>query len=137
MFDALANTCDRHTFSVDAVTPAESHIPTEPLCDHVAKRLGRKLVFIPERDEPVIKTLNYVIGFLRQNPDAAMTTVDICHPLIDAVGRAFSQHRPLTLFPIAYGWSFSKVSLITQRNTARLCVIALSGTAARKNSGQR
>ena len=91
------------TFLVDPVAPAEKPIWTEPLGVHVAKRFQRKLLILPEADKSVI---NAVIDQVLSRDVSEELSAHIIHkavvrshPLIDAVGTAFSQHRPLTLSP--------------------------------------
>jgi Domain of unknown function (DUF4419) len=92
-----------NTFSVDHVVPAEGLIWTEPLRAHVAKRFRRRLLFLPESEKAVTNVLYDSISSraLSQEKRARFETnvVSRCHPLIDAVATAFSQHRPLTLSP--------------------------------------
>lgn len=90
-------------FRVDDVVPASVPIPTETLSDHVSKRFQRKLLFLPEAEKPVANTL-LVPPLPAPFPNGTRrrvieTMVSRCHPLIDAVGTAFSQHRPLILSP--------------------------------------
>ncbi|MEU4569961.1 DUF4419 domain-containing protein [Micromonospora sp. NPDC023956] len=66
------------TFRVDEVTPAAEGLPTRPL----GELFGDALVF---GGDPVLPVLV---------PDGV-------HPLLDAVGRAFADHRPLVLSPDA------------------------------------
>jgi hypothetical protein len=99
------------SFPVDSVTPAEKPIWTETLADSLSRRFLRKILVLPERQQQVI---NASIDFLRERfPEQAdiFCPVSRCHPLIDAVHVAFSQHRPLALSPddiwlvIAQGFS--------------------------------
>lgn len=79
------------TFAVDSVSPAEKPMTTEALADSLRFRLRRKILVVPEEHRQVIGAR--------------------CHPLIEAVHAAFSQHRPLVLSPdhiwlvIAQGFS--------------------------------
>ncbi|MFI6226008.1 DUF4419 domain-containing protein [Micromonospora echinospora] len=66
------------TFRVDEVTPAAEVLPTRPL----GELFGDVLVFGGDPALPVLV------------PDGV-------HPLLDAVGRAFADHRPLVLSPDA------------------------------------
>ena len=75
-------------FSVDDVLPASTPALTESLTKHVVKRFRREVSGIPEAEKPVINSMAGVQHYINR-----------CHPLIDAVGTAFSQHRPLILSP--------------------------------------
>jgi hypothetical protein len=66
------------TFRVDEVTPAAEGLPTRPL----GELFRDALVFGGDPALPVLV------------PDGV-------HPLLDAVGRAFADHRPLVLSPDA------------------------------------
>jgi Domain of unknown function (DUF4419) len=88
------------TFPVDAVKPAGKSLWTESLADSLNRRFQRKILVLPEAEQPVTnamvdlfleKKLHFVVAKLGSR----------CHPLIDAVHVAFSQHRPLTLSPDA------------------------------------
>jgi hypothetical protein len=87
------------TFAVDSVTPAARNIWTETLADSLARRFQRKILVLPEKQQHVI---NAPIDSVKEKH---WTGADVravgsrCHPLIDAVHVAFSQHRPLTLSP--------------------------------------
>jgi uncharacterized protein DUF4419 len=87
------------TFAVDSVTPAEKPVWTETLADSLARRFRRKILILPEQEQHVI---NAVFDSLAKE---LRTKIDIrhigrrCHPLVDSVHIAFSQHRPLTLSP--------------------------------------
>ncbi len=91
------------SFAVDPVVPADRPIWTEPLRDHVSKRFHRKLLALPEGDRMVANTLYDALLSMKLSPEQraelASRVVSKCHPLIDAVATAFSQHRPLTLSP--------------------------------------
>src|ERR1017187_5592604 len=85
-------------FAVDPVVPADRSLWTEPLRDHLAKRFRRKLLLLPEEDRPVTNasydgTLSMAFS-PEKRPQLAGYVVSRCHPLIDAVATAFSQHRP-------------------------------------------
>ena len=92
---AVAVILERHrsgiTFAVDSVSAAEKPTLTETLADSLRQRFRRKILALPEEHRQVIGAR--------------------CHPLIEAVHAAFSQHRPLTLSPdhiwlvIAQGFS--------------------------------
>jgi hypothetical protein len=87
------------TFPVDAVAPTETPIWTESLADSLNRRFQRKILVLPEREKPVT---NATVDFLKQKVRAGFDVARAgsrCHPLIDAVHLAFSQHRPLTLSP--------------------------------------
>jgi hypothetical protein len=89
------------TFFVDTVAPAEKPIWTESLADSLNRRFQRKILALPEQEKPVT---NATIDSLKQKVRAGFDVVRAgsrCHPLIDAVHLAFSQHRPLTLSPDA------------------------------------
>jgi hypothetical protein len=97
-------------FPVDDVTPAVKPIWTENLIENLTRRFMRKIVFLPEPALPVINQVYDSIpwpGYDFERRGAASR----CHPLIDAVHIAFSQHRPLVLSPdcvwltIAQGFS--------------------------------
>src|SRR5580658_4587686 len=86
------------TFPVDAVTPAKKPIWSESLADCLNRRFQRKILVLPEPEQPVT---NASAGSLLERG----VKINVarfgsrCHPLIDAVHIAFSQHRPLTLSP--------------------------------------
>jgi Domain of unknown function (DUF4419) len=87
------------TFSVDNVAPAEKSIWTESLADSLNRRFQRKVLVLPDREKLVT---NATVDFLKQKGRAGFDLAHAgsrCHPLIDAVHVAFSQHRPLTLSP--------------------------------------
>ena len=93
------------TFLVDDVVPADRPLWTEPLHEHVAKRVRRKVLFLPEA-ERLVANCSYdpaspeTTFFKKTTPDnVRRDLVNRCHPLIDAVSTAFAQHRPLTLSP--------------------------------------
>lgn len=79
------------TFAVDAVSAVQKPMATEMLSDSVRFWLNRKILVLPDKHRQTIGC-----G---------------CHPLIEAVHAAFSQHRPLALSPdqiwlvIAQGFS--------------------------------
>jgi hypothetical protein len=90
-------------FLVDDVVSANTPIPTETLGIHVAKRFKRKLLWLPDSERLVTNAL-LDSPYSKRLPDEARARlagnlVSRCHPLIDAVGTAFSQHRPLVLSP--------------------------------------
>jgi hypothetical protein len=82
------------------VKPAKKPIWTETLADSLNRRFQRKILVLPEADQPVTNaTANFL---LERKPRFDVTKVGSrWHPLIDAVHVAFSQHRPLTLSPDA------------------------------------
>jgi uncharacterized protein DUF4419 len=87
------------TFFVDAVAPVEKPIWTESLADSLNRRFQRKVLVLPDREKLVT---NATVDFLKQKGRAGFDLPHAgsrCHPLIDAVHVAFSQHRPLTLSP--------------------------------------
>jgi hypothetical protein len=87
------------TFPVDVVAPAEKPIWTETLADSLNRRFQRKILVLPDREKLVT---NSVVDFFKQKMRAGFDLARAgsrCHPLIDAVHVAFSQHRPLTLSP--------------------------------------
>jgi hypothetical protein len=89
------------TFTVDDVAPATEPIWTERLADSLSRRFARSILVLPEPDQPVT---NAIVGSLTERVRAKLAghlPVSRCHPLIDAVHTAFSQHRPLTLSPDA------------------------------------
>lgn len=93
------HTSRNSTFPVDQVVPAERPLWTEPLHEHVAKRVARKVLFLPEAERPVANS-RYDSLLLKTTPDKVRRDlVNKCHPLIDTVSTAFAQHRPLTLSP--------------------------------------
>lgn len=90
------------SFPVDSVAAAESPLWTQPLHEHLAKRFVRKILLLPEAERAVANVLHDPSAtgrMLQRIEQRARTTVSKCHPLIDAVATAFSQHRPLTLSP--------------------------------------
>ena len=87
------------TFPVDAVAPAKKPIWTESLADSLNRRFRRRILVLPEREKPVA---NATVNFIKQQGRAGFDIARAgsrCHPLIDAVHVAFSEHRPLTLSP--------------------------------------
>jgi len=92
-------------FPVDDVTLVATPIWTEALGDILGRRLGRKILVLPDRHQPVTNALyDSATPELRARFDALPALrrpVSACHPLIHAVHVAFSQHRPLTLSPDA------------------------------------
>ena len=87
-------------FAVDAVTPAEKPIWSETLADSLARKFQRRILVLPEKGELVI---NGMVESLREELRVRFGTRvgSRCHPFIDAVHIAFSQHCPLTLSPDA------------------------------------
>ncbi len=92
-------------FAVDDVAPASAPIPTEMLGDHVRKRFRRKVIFLPGPERPVanagLRLLDSIVLPGKARTQVAQDAVSRCHPLVDAVATAFSEHRPLTLSPDA------------------------------------
>jgi Domain of unknown function (DUF4419) len=86
------------TFRVDAVKPAKKPLWSESLADSLNRRFQRKILVLPEPEQSVT---NASAGSLLERG----VKINVarfgsrCHPLIDAVHIAFSQHRPLTLSP--------------------------------------
>jgi hypothetical protein len=81
------------------VTPAAKVIWTETLVDSLARRFQRKILVLPDRQRQVI---NNLVDSLKQPQRTPLNISRIgsrCHPLIDAVHVAFSEHRPLTISP--------------------------------------
>ena len=87
------------SFSVDPVAATGSPIWTEQLSDHLPKRFVRKVFLLPEGDMPVVNSMYDPSTRVRPSDMLAESLVSRCHPLIDAVATAFSQHRPLLLSP--------------------------------------
>jgi len=90
-------------FAVDDVIPAKTPLLSESLADHVARRFMRKVMLLPEAEKPVVNTLldpaDIAVQRIRKRGAGSELPVSRCHPLIDAVGKAFSDHRPLILSP--------------------------------------
>ena len=88
------------TFPVDFVKPAGKSLWTESLADSLNRRFQRKILVLPEAEQPVTNAM--VDLFLEKKLQFVVAKLGSrCHPLIDAVHVAFSQHRPLTLSPDA------------------------------------
>ena len=88
------------TFPVDAVKPAGKPLWTESLADSLSRRFQRKILVLPEAEQLAVNAT--VDMFLERKLHFVVANVGSrCHPLIDAVHVAFSQHRPLTLSPDA------------------------------------
>jgi hypothetical protein len=68
------------TFAVDDVAPAQTRLNEESLYDSLERRSGRVFVSLPERERRVVANARF-------------------HPLIEAIHRAFADHRPLVLSP--------------------------------------
>jgi Domain of unknown function (DUF4419) len=117
------------TFAVDSVTQPEKPIWNETLADSLSRRFQRKILVLPGEQEYVINAIvDSYEERMRATPTAGKTMAapfdeknrammisragSRCHPFIDAVHIAFSQHRPLTLSPdaiwllIAQGFSY-------------------------------
>jgi len=89
-------------FAVDSVTPAGKPIRTESLEDSLARRFRRKILVLPEQQQPVINTSFDVLDSLKDRLPPGLDLSNFgsrYHPLVDAVHVAFSGHRPLTLSP--------------------------------------
>lgn len=70
------------TFPVDEVTPATARLAEESLLTSLERRSGRRFICLPDQNQLVVANASF-------------------HPLIEAVHRAFSDHRPLVLSPDA------------------------------------
>src|SRR5262245_29404183 len=87
------------TFDVDNVEPAQELLYTETLADCLARRFKRTIPVLPNGEQPVVNSL----AGLFWDRDLHLRGQDIrdigssCHPFIDAVHEAFSQHRPLNI----------------------------------------
>jgi hypothetical protein len=89
------------TFPVDDVKPAAAPIWTEPLRVQLEKRLRRRVLLLPDAEQPVTNSL-YGSMESKSSPaqrDALQRVVNRCHPLVDTVATAFAEHRPLRLTP--------------------------------------
>ena len=97
------------TFAVDPVKPAETPVWAESLADSLNRRFQRKILVLPGETEQVINAdIGSYVSRVRSEPEDATRRAmrmkylgSRCHPLVDAVHVAFSQHRPLTLSPDA------------------------------------
>ena len=115
--DKMAKT--RTTFTVDSVKPAEKPVWTESLADSLNRRFQRKIFVLPCETKQVINADNgsYVSRVCSEPEDDTRRPMRMkfpgsrCHPLVEAVHFAFSQHRHLILSPhenwlvIAQGFS--------------------------------
>ncbi len=101
MFDTFSKETTKYpaAFPVDPVTAAESPMWAEPLRDHLPKRFLRKVFLLPEADKPVVNSMYIPSADAGPYHREIESVVSRCHPLIDAVATAFSQHRPLILSP--------------------------------------
>jgi hypothetical protein len=88
------------TFAVDSVSPAERPIWSEPLAASLERRFRRKIIVLPEEQLQVVNEGVDGLDASKRSQFAAQIG-SRCHPLIDAVHIAFSQHRPLNLSPDA------------------------------------
>ncbi|MBB6052722.1 DUF4419 domain-containing protein [Armatimonas rosea] len=70
------------TFAVDDVAPAQTRLKQESLLTSLERRSGRTFINLPHHDKPVVANATF-------------------HPLIEAIHRAFADHRPLVLSPDA------------------------------------
>jgi Domain of unknown function (DUF4419) len=121
------------TFAVDSVTQAAVPVWSETLADSLGRRFQREILVLPHEGSQVI---NASVDFfaartqakpMDQNTRAMMISRlgSRCHPFIDAIHIAFSQHRPLAISPdaiwllIAQGFSHH-VSENTESLRARL-----------------
>ncbi|MBV9158858.1 MAG: DUF4419 domain-containing protein [Acidobacteriaceae bacterium] len=106
------------SFSVDDVRSADKPIWTHSLAESVTHRFRRKILALPERNKAVVNAGidSFGASKIESRPEKERArilnvTASRCHPLIDAVGTAFGQHRPLRLSPdsiwltIAQGFS--------------------------------
>jgi hypothetical protein len=92
---------DGATFRVDDVAQAEKALWTERLQDQLGRRFQRKILILPDADRPVANaSVSSLPEAMRANLGARLS-VNRCHPLIDTIHTAFSQHRPLVLSPDA------------------------------------
>jgi hypothetical protein len=98
------------TFAADEVVPADRPVWCETLAQSLARRFRREILILPESDKRVINSaMDSLSPELRARVRESIGRR--CHPLIDAVQTAFSQHYPLTLSPdsiwlaIAQGFS--------------------------------
>jgi hypothetical protein len=99
MLSDLSSKLPGLTFAVDQVTPAAQPIWTETLADSLSRRFRRRIHALPNPQRHVI---NAEFDSIKGESWAVDRVRDIgsrCHPLIDAVHTAFSQHRPLALSP--------------------------------------
>ncbi len=95
------------SFSIDAVTPADRPLYTESLQESLDRRFRRKILVLPSAELPVVNAELDAWLQLERPPravdkDNARIRAALgsrCHPLIDTVHQAFSQHYPLTLSP--------------------------------------
>jgi hypothetical protein len=86
-------------FRVDDVTPAAKPIWTESLTSSLSARFKREIIFRSYPEKQVINARYDSISkrYPGYVPDPG--ECNRCHPLIEAVQTAFSQHRPLILSP--------------------------------------
>ena len=101
------------TFAVDSVAQVEKPVWSETLAESLSRRFERRVLLLPEAQEQVINSfvdsLYEEKGRAKLGPaltDEMRTRLvkslgSRCHPFIDAIHIAFSQHRPLTLSPDA------------------------------------
>jgi hypothetical protein len=97
------------TFAVDSVTPADLPVWSETLADSLRRRILRKIIVLPDEASKVINaTVDSFAARAQAKPmdekNQAMMISRLgsrCHPFIDAIHIAFSQHRPLTISPDA------------------------------------
>lgn len=72
------------TFPVDAVTPAYQAVWTESLTDSLGRRFRRKILALPDRDQPVINAA--VDSLLKSNRKFDVSRLQPAPPL-DTVSR--------------------------------------------------
>jgi Domain of unknown function (DUF4419) len=97
MSHAISSRSGMTVFSVDDVTPAATPISTESLSKSLTRRFMREIVFLSQPTLPVIvPTRDPMFDYTSFGVDDRAIR---CHPLINAVQTAFSQHRPLMLSP--------------------------------------
>jgi hypothetical protein len=95
------------TFVVDSVTQADKPVWCETLAGSLARRFQRKTLVLPgERDDVINKMIDSLIESPRPIDEKERARMmsrlgSRCHPFVDAVHIAFSDHRPLALSPDA------------------------------------
>jgi hypothetical protein len=112
----LAKASGQTSFPVDDVTPAATPIWTESLANSLTRRFMRKIVLLPEPTLPVINEVYDSISKKLPGYDPARGGAGSrCHPLIEAVQIAFSQHLPWYSRQIACGSRLHRDLAITSR----------------------
>jgi hypothetical protein len=98
--NALPSSHNGVTFVVDDVVTARRPVWSETLGPSLARRFCREILLLPESNKPVINSAMDSLspGVRAHFPEGIGNR---CHPLIDAVQTAFSQHYPLTISPDA------------------------------------